>query len=51
VARAMALVARALPGGNGAQGNAIKKGRESEGSAPSLVTKLTDRAAVANNEM
>lgn len=52
VARAIALVARALPSANGAQGNAIKKGRDSEaGWTPSLVTKLTDRAAVANNEM
>jgi len=52
VSRALAAVARMLPGPNGAQGNAIKKGRESESSwTPSVVTKLTDRAAVANNEI
>jgi NAD(P)-dependent dehydrogenase (short-subunit alcohol dehydrogenase family) len=52
VSRALATVARMLPGPNGTQGNAIKKGRESESSwTPSLVTKLTDRAAVANNEI
>src|SRR3954464_11053342 len=52
VSRALATVARMLPGPNGAQGNAIKKGRDSESSwTPSVVTKLTDRAAVANNEI
>jgi NAD(P)-dependent dehydrogenase (short-subunit alcohol dehydrogenase family) len=52
VSGALALVARLLPGANGSQGNAIKKGRESESAwTPSLVTKLTDRAAVANNEI
>jgi NAD(P)-dependent dehydrogenase (short-subunit alcohol dehydrogenase family) len=52
VARALAVVARMLPGPNGSQGNAVKKGRESESRwTPSLVTTLTDRAAVANNEM
>src|SRR4051794_7333614 len=52
VARALAVVARMLPGPNGSQGNALKKGRESESRwTPSLVTTLTDRAAVANNEM
>jgi NAD(P)-dependent dehydrogenase (short-subunit alcohol dehydrogenase family) len=52
VSRALATVARMLPGPNGTQGNAIKKGRESESSwTPSVVTKLTDRAAVANNEI
>jgi NAD(P)-dependent dehydrogenase (short-subunit alcohol dehydrogenase family) len=52
VSRALALVARLLPGPTGTQGNAVKKGRESESSwTPSMVTKLTDRAAVANNEI
>jgi NAD(P)-dependent dehydrogenase (short-subunit alcohol dehydrogenase family) len=52
VSRALALVARMLPGPNGAHGNAMKKGRESESSwTPSMVTRLTDRAAVANNEI
>jgi NAD(P)-dependent dehydrogenase (short-subunit alcohol dehydrogenase family) len=52
VARALTLVARLLPGPNGALGNAIKKGRESESRwTPSVVTRLTDRAAVANNEI
>jgi NAD(P)-dependent dehydrogenase (short-subunit alcohol dehydrogenase family) len=52
VSRALVLVARMLPAPNGSEGNAMKKGRESESRwAPSVVTKLTDRAAVANNEM
>jgi NAD(P)-dependent dehydrogenase (short-subunit alcohol dehydrogenase family) len=52
VSRALAIVARMLPGPNGSQGNAMKKGKESESVwTPSLVTKLTDRAAVANNEL
>ncbi|PYR93950.1 MAG: ketoacyl reductase [Acidobacteria bacterium] len=52
VSRALAFVARMLPGPNGSLGNAIKKGKESESAwTPSIVTKLTDRAAVANNQM
>ena len=53
VARAMMLVSRALPGPTGPQGDQIMKGRETEPPArwtPSVVTALTDRAAVANNE-
>jgi NAD(P)-dependent dehydrogenase (short-subunit alcohol dehydrogenase family) len=51
VARAMALVSRALPGPGGADGNVLRKGRETKPRAvPSVVTTLTDRAAVANNE-
>jgi NAD(P)-dependent dehydrogenase (short-subunit alcohol dehydrogenase family) len=51
VARAMALVSRALPGPGGADANVLRKGRETKPRAvPSVVTTLTDRAAVANNE-
>jgi NAD(P)-dependent dehydrogenase (short-subunit alcohol dehydrogenase family) len=51
VARAMTLVSRALPGPGGAEGNVLRKGRETKPRAvPSVVTTLTDRAAVANNE-
>jgi NAD(P)-dependent dehydrogenase (short-subunit alcohol dehydrogenase family) len=50
VARAMMLVARALPGPSGAQGHVLRKGRELE-PQPRVVTKLSDRAAVANNEI
>jgi short-subunit dehydrogenase len=51
VARAMAIVSRALPGPGGADGNVLRKGRETKPRAvPSVVTTLTDRAAVANNE-
>jgi NAD(P)-dependent dehydrogenase (short-subunit alcohol dehydrogenase family) len=54
VARAMMLVTRMLPGVNGAAGNTVKKGLENETASkwtPSLVTRLTDVAAVANNEI
>jgi NAD(P)-dependent dehydrogenase (short-subunit alcohol dehydrogenase family) len=52
VSRAVALVARLLPTSNGPEGKTMKKGRESESYwAPSIVTKLTDRAAAANNEI
>ena len=52
VSRAVALVARLLPTANGPEGKTMKKGRESESYwAPSIVTKLTDRAAAANNEI
>jgi hypothetical protein len=54
VARAMMLVTRLLPPPGGAAGDALKKGLESEAKTkwtPSLVTKLTDNAALANNEV
>ena len=54
VARAMMFVTRLLPSGNGLEGNIVKKGIESEAKSrwtPSVVTKLADQAAVANNEV
>ena len=53
VARAMMLVSRLLPGPTGAPGNALLKGREAESpwAPPRLVTALTDKAAIANNEL
>ena len=54
VARAMMLVARALPAPGGPEGNVLKKGLESEAKSrwtPSVVTALTDNAAIANNEI
>lgn len=54
VARAMMLVARLLPPASGPAGDALKKGLENEAKSkwtPSLVTKLSDNAAVANNEV
>jgi NAD(P)-dependent dehydrogenase (short-subunit alcohol dehydrogenase family) len=54
VARAMMLVTRLLPSPGGPSGNLLKKGLESEARSkwtPSLVTTLTDNAAVANNEI
>ena len=54
IARAMMLVTRALPAGTGLEGNTTKKGFESEAKSkwtPSVVTKLADQAAVANNEI
>jgi NAD(P)-dependent dehydrogenase (short-subunit alcohol dehydrogenase family) len=54
VARAMMLVTRMLPAGGGLEGNAVKRGLESEAKSkwtPSVVTKLSDRAALANNEV
>ena len=54
VARAMMLVARALPAPGGPEGNVLKKGLESEAKSrwtPSVVTALTDNAAIANNEL
>jgi NAD(P)-dependent dehydrogenase (short-subunit alcohol dehydrogenase family) len=54
VARAMMLVTRMLPSPSGPVGNTLKKGLESEAKSrwtPSLVTALTDNAALANNEM
>jgi NAD(P)-dependent dehydrogenase (short-subunit alcohol dehydrogenase family) len=53
VARAMMLVTRALPRMAAGTGNEIKTGREAappERWVPSVVTTLTNRAAVANNE-
>ena len=51
VARAMMLVSRALPGPGGSSGYAIRKGAENEPTwVPRIVTALTDRAAVGNNE-
>jgi NAD(P)-dependent dehydrogenase (short-subunit alcohol dehydrogenase family) len=52
VARAMMLVDRLLPGPTSANGNRLRRGRDSEsGWVPRVVTALTDRAAVANNEL
>jgi NAD(P)-dependent dehydrogenase (short-subunit alcohol dehydrogenase family) len=54
VARAMMLVTRMLPAGTGATGNELKKGILSEAKSkwtPSVVTKLADHAALANNEI
>jgi len=54
VARAMMLVTRALPAPGGPEGNVLKKGLESEAKSrwtPSVVTALTDNAAIANNEL
>jgi NAD(P)-dependent dehydrogenase (short-subunit alcohol dehydrogenase family) len=54
VARAMMLVARTLPASNGATGSEKKKGIENEGKtswSPSLLTTLSDEAALANNEL
>ena len=54
VARAMMLVTRLLPATNGAAGNTVTKGIENEAKTrwtPSLVTRLTDSAAIANNEV
>jgi NAD(P)-dependent dehydrogenase (short-subunit alcohol dehydrogenase family) len=52
VGRAMMLIARMLPGPGGTRGDALRKGRESESKwTPRAVTTLTNRAAIANNEM
>jgi NAD(P)-dependent dehydrogenase (short-subunit alcohol dehydrogenase family) len=52
VARAMMLVARALPGPHGTDGNVTRQGRDVESDRTSrLVTRLADRAALANNEI
>jgi len=53
VARAMMIVSRMLPSPTGPSGNRLLRGRETEPPArwtPSIVTALTDKAAVANNE-
>jgi len=54
IARAMMLVTRALPRENGPAGNATRTGLQNEARSkwtPSVVTRLTDSAAVANNEI
>jgi len=54
VARAMTLVSRLLPAPTGSLGNAAKKGIETEATSrwtPSVVTTLSDNAAIANNEL
>jgi NAD(P)-dependent dehydrogenase (short-subunit alcohol dehydrogenase family) len=52
VARAMMLMSRLLPGPDSSQGNVARRGREIDGRlVPVLATRLTDRAAVANNEV
>jgi NAD(P)-dependent dehydrogenase (short-subunit alcohol dehydrogenase family) len=52
VARAAMLVNRWLPGPTTASGNSLRLGRESESRwTPRAVTALTDKAAVANNEV
>lgn len=52
VARIMAIASRLLPGPAGPGGNQTRLGRESESRwAPSVVTTLSDRAAVLNNEV
>lgn len=51
-AAAMMMAARMLPGPNGSEGNRARRGYESESRwAPSVATTLSDRAAVANNEV
>jgi NAD(P)-dependent dehydrogenase (short-subunit alcohol dehydrogenase family) len=54
VARAMMLVTRALPKESGPAGNETRLGIQNEAKTrwtPSVVTRLTDSAAVANNEL
>jgi len=54
VGRAMMLVTRALPRENGYAGNTTRTGLQNEAKSrwtPSRVTRLTDTAAVANNEV
>jgi NAD(P)-dependent dehydrogenase (short-subunit alcohol dehydrogenase family) len=52
VATALATVTRVLPGGGGAAGDAGKAGRETGARwVPSVLTTLSDQAAVANNEL
>ena len=54
VARAMMLVTRMLPQENGPAGNRTKVGLQNEAKSkwtPSVVTKLADHAAMANNEL
>jgi NAD(P)-dependent dehydrogenase (short-subunit alcohol dehydrogenase family) len=54
VGRAMMLITRMLPAANGATGNVLQKGIASEARTrwtPSIATRLSDAAAVANNEL
>jgi NAD(P)-dependent dehydrogenase (short-subunit alcohol dehydrogenase family) len=54
VGRAMMLVARMLPAATGMTGDVVKKGIQSEAKTrwtPSIATRLSDAAAVANNEV
>jgi NAD(P)-dependent dehydrogenase (short-subunit alcohol dehydrogenase family) len=52
VARAMMLVDAVLPAPTSANGNRLQRGRDSESRwTPRIVTALTDKAAVANNEL
>jgi NAD(P)-dependent dehydrogenase (short-subunit alcohol dehydrogenase family) len=54
VGRAMMLVSRMLPAANGLSGDVVKKGIQSEARTrwtPSIATRLTDAAAIANNEV
>jgi NAD(P)-dependent dehydrogenase (short-subunit alcohol dehydrogenase family) len=52
MARLLALANMMLPGPAGAPGDRHRRGRDSESSwAPSPATALSDRAAVANNQM
>ncbi|HXW04111.1 MAG TPA: SDR family oxidoreductase [Vicinamibacterales bacterium] len=52
VAQATMLGARLLPGPAGPNGDQLKRGHESESRwAPSLATALSERAAMANNEV
>jgi NAD(P)-dependent dehydrogenase (short-subunit alcohol dehydrogenase family) len=51
IARLSELAVRILPRSTGAEGNVARRGRESESRwAPSVVTALSDQAAVLNNE-
>jgi len=52
VARLMAVTARLLPGPAGPEGDKPRRGREVESRwAPSVMTTLSDRAALLNNEV
>jgi NAD(P)-dependent dehydrogenase (short-subunit alcohol dehydrogenase family) len=52
VARGMMLATRLLPGPSGPDGDRLQSGRQSRSRwAPSVMTMLSDRAAVANNEV
>jgi NAD(P)-dependent dehydrogenase (short-subunit alcohol dehydrogenase family) len=51
IARAMMLATRMLPGPTDQSGDQVRKGRDAQSSwAPSTLTSLSDRAAMANNE-
>jgi hypothetical protein len=48
----MMLVSRLLPAATDPSGDRLRRGRDSESRwAPSFATRLTDRAAAANNEV